>query len=169
VKITSKLVNEWLDNCTFTDPTMSVTAWPVNDGPPWAIGDTWTIQVNMIVPSSREAAKGRDQSRIPIQITATFMDYGTSYNVEDMFYKCIARMINNMYRHEAREAFHVKGELYDDPHKADTLTIPPVPTVLFTDDSSPICRSCKHSKAMHFHYRRGTDCGFCGCTKFVKP
>lgn len=28
------------------------------------------------------------------------------------------------------------------------------------------CRWCGHSRQVHQHYRRGTDCGLCTCTRF---
>jgi len=30
------------------------------------------------------------------------------------------------------------------------------------------CR-CGHGKRAHEHYRRGTDCGLCTCTRFSRP
>lgn len=33
--------------------------------------------------------------------------------------------------------------------------------------SEACCRGCGHPRSQHWHYREGTDCGQCGCNRYV--
>ena len=60
--------------------------------------------------------------------------------------------------HPARSATPVQSPVRESP--AVRFSVPL---------AAPAACGCGHAKPAHEHYRRGSDCAFCDCTRYRRP